>query len=76
MKILLQHLRTKLYLRSIGSWTAKCEEAHDFQHSQRLIDFVRDNRLEGVQIAVKFDEAEFDEVFPVPPIASLPTLAA
>ena len=76
MKILLQHLRTKLYLRSAGSWTDKFEEAHDFQHSQRLIEFVRDNRLEGVQIAVKFDKAEFDEVFPVPPPASLPALSA
>lgn len=76
MKILLQHTRTKLYLRSIGSWTGRCEEAHDFQHSQRLIDFVRDHQLTDVQIAVKFHEAEFDEVFPLPPAATSPTVAA
>jgi len=67
MKILLQHVRTQLYLRSIGNWTANPEEAHDFQHSQRLVEFVHNHRLSGVQIAVKFLEAQFDEVFPVPP---------
>ena len=71
MKILLQHVRTKLYLRSLGSWTANPEEAHDFQHSHRLIDFVQNNQLESVQIAVKFLESQFDEVFPIPPSLKL-----
>jgi len=67
MKILLQHMRTNLYLRSLGSWTDNAEEAHDFKHSQRLLDFVYNNGLEGVQIAVKFLEGQFDEIFPIPP---------
>ena len=66
MKILLQHMRTNLYLRSLGSWTDNPEEAHDFKHSQRLLDFVYNNGLEGVQIAVKFLEGQFDENFPIP----------
>jgi len=66
MRILLQHTRTHLYLRSIGSWTANAEEAHDFQHSDRLVNFVHNHGLQGVQIAVKFQEGQFDEVFPVP----------
>ncbi|TAL05252.1 MAG: hypothetical protein EPO07_03810 [Verrucomicrobia bacterium] len=70
MKILLQHLRTRLFLRNAGTWTDKVEEAHDFQHSQRVIDFVRQQQLEGVQIMVKFAEPQFDEVFPIPPVTS------
>ena len=66
MKILLQHVRTQLYLRSLGNWTANHLEAHDFQHSQRAFDFAREHGLGGVQLAVKFVEPEFDEVFPVP----------
>jgi hypothetical protein len=66
MKILLQHARTQLYLRSLGNWTANSFEALDFQHSQRAIDFAREHALTGVQIAVKFVDSQFDEVFPLP----------
>ena len=69
MKILLQHMRTNLYMRSLGSWTDNPDEAHDFKHSKRLLDFVYNNGLEGVQIAVKFFEGQFDEIFPIPPAA-------
>ena len=72
MKILLQHMRTQLYLRSLGNWTVNHHEAHDFQHSQRAIDFVRENNLSGVQIAVKFIDSQFDEVFPIPPAMVAP----
>ena len=72
MKILLQHIRTQLYLRSLGNWTANPLEAHDFQHSQRAIDYAREHALNGVQIAVKFIDSQFDEVFPLPE----PTTAA
>jgi aryl-alcohol dehydrogenase-like predicted oxidoreductase len=66
MKILLQHVRTQLFVRSLGNWTANPLEAYDFQHSQRAIDFARDHGLTAVQIAVKFVDAQFDEVFPLP----------
>lgn len=69
MKILLQHVRTQLYVRSLGNWTASPLEAYDFQHSQRAIDFARDHGLTAVQIAVKFVDAQFDEVFPLPAAA-------
>jgi hypothetical protein len=75
MKILLQHVRTQLYLRSLGNWTANHLEAHDFQHSQRAFDFAREHGLYGVQLAVKFVEPEFDEVFPIPqPAGSTPQI--
>ena len=66
MKILLQHTRTQLYFRGLGDWTANPFEAFDFQHSQKAIDFAREHRIPGVQIAVKFIDSQFDEIFPLP----------
>lgn len=68
MKILLQHVRTQLYFRGLGDWTANPFEAHDFQHSQKAIDLVHEQRMIGVQIAVKFIDSQFDETFPLPPM--------
>jgi len=66
MKILLQHARTGLYFRGLGDWTASTQDALDFQHSQRAIDFAHQHGLGGVQIAVRFIDSEFDEIFPLP----------
>ncbi len=68
MRILLQHVRTQLYLQNPGNWTANPFEALDFQHSQMAIDFARDHNIEGVQIAVTFVDRQFDEVVPMPPL--------
>ena len=70
MKILLQHARTRLYFRGLGDWTASPHEAFDFQHSQRATDFAHKNGLSGVQIAVKFFDCQFDEVFPLPALVT------
>ncbi len=72
MRILLQHTRTQLYFRGLGDWTANPYEAFDFQHSQRAIDLARDQGLSGVQIAVRFNDSEIDEVAPLPPLAPFP----
>ena len=74
MKILLQHARTRLYFRGLGDWTANPHEAFDFQHSGRAADFARQNGLNGVQIAVKFFDCQFDEVFPLPAMAASASL--
>ena len=66
MKILLQHVRTQLYLRSLGNWTPNPGEACDFRHSQTAIDFARDHALPGVQIVIKLNSCEDDAVFPLP----------
>ena len=66
MKILLQHARTQLYLRSLGNWTANPFEAYDFQHSQRAIDFAREHSITGVEIAVKFANSDLEETFAIP----------
>jgi hypothetical protein len=69
MRILLQHARTGLYLRSLGNWSSSPYEALDFQHSQRAIDFARSNQLTGVQIAVRFLDSDYDEIAAMPPMA-------
>ena len=69
MRILLQHVRTQLYFKGLGNWTANPYDAFDFQHSQKAIDFARDHSLAGVQIAVRFSDCDFDEVAPLPPLS-------
>ena len=66
MKILLQHARTQLYLRSLGNWTADSRQAHDFLYSQRAIDFAHDHSITGVEIALNFADSEYDETFVIP----------
>jgi len=66
MRILLQHIRTQLFLKSLGNWTANPYEAFDFQHSQRAIEFAENNQIQGVQILVKFIDSQFDEAVPLP----------
>jgi len=73
MRILLQHFRTQLYLRSLGSWTAEPLEAFDFRHSRRAIDFARAHALPGVQIVTNLDDREQDQVLPLPAHATVRT---
>jgi hypothetical protein len=70
MRILLQHARTGLYLRGLGDWTPNPNDAFDFQHSQKAIDFACKHGIIGVQIAVRFIDSECDEVVPLPTIAA------
>jgi len=69
MRILLQHARTGLYLRSPRNWSSNPYEATDFQHSQRAIDFARSHQLTGVQIAVSFLDNEYDDLAPLTAVA-------
>jgi len=66
VKILLQQVRTQLFLKSEGSWTANPYEALDFELSQRAIDYASNHQLKGVQIVVKFIDGQFDQVVPLP----------
>jgi hypothetical protein len=73
MRILLQHARTRLYLRGLGDWTANPQDGFDFQHSQKAVDFAHQHALSGVQIAVKFIDSQFDEIFPLAAVAAMAT---
>jgi hypothetical protein len=75
MKILLQHARTQLYFRGLGEWTGDPNQAFDFQHSQQASDFAHDHALNGVIIAVKFIDSQFDATFALLPHVPRPTLA-
>ena len=75
MKILLQHARTGLYLCESGDWTRDPEGAFDFEHTQRVIDHVRQVGISGVHISVRFTDSEYDEVFPIPPGGNRPSMA-
>jgi hypothetical protein len=66
MRILLQHTGTRLYLRSLDTWTPNSYEALDFQHSQSAINFARALSLCRVQIVVKFIDGHCDEIVPLP----------
>lgn len=66
MKILLQQIRTRLFLKNAASWTANPYEALDFESSQRAIDCAATERLTGVQIVVKFIDGQFDQIVPLP----------
>jgi hypothetical protein len=66
MRILLQHARTGLYLQGLGIWTADPDEALNFQHSQKAIDYACKHGIIGVQIAVRAIASECDEVLPLP----------
>jgi hypothetical protein len=65
MKILLQHIRTRLYVCAPGEWAVDVHLATDFQHSKRAVDFVQQHRLSEVQLAVRCIDSEFDEDFPL-----------
>lgn len=67
MKILLQHTRTLLFLRTRETWTRSDFEARDFQHSQKAIEFAHGNNLQDVQIAIVLGGGDENVVAPVPP---------
>ena len=67
MKVLLQDLKTRLYLQGVGGWTADTNGALDFQNSSRAIEFWQDNDLLNVQIVLKYAENKSDVVLDVLP---------
>ena len=66
MRILLQSPKTKLFVCHKEKWTPSAHLAHDFQHSQRALDFVRRQNLKDVQLVVKFEDPQWDEIVPLP----------
>jgi len=67
MRILLQQKDTGLYFKDVDSWTRASLEAMDFVSSTAAIDFCTVNKLDEVQVVLKFDEQKYDIVLPVMP---------
>ena len=65
MRILVQQKETGLYFKDVGSWTRKSSEAMEFVSSTAAIDFCAINKLNGIQLVLKFDEQKCDIVLPV-----------
>ena len=66
MKILLQHRRTLQYVQNVDAWTRHDNEARNFAHSQKAIDFAHEHDLTDVYVTVKFHGENEAESFPVP----------
>jgi hypothetical protein len=65
MRILLQQKESGLYFQDIGAWTPDSNLAMDFLSSTSAIDFCVSNKINGVQLVLKFDEQRYDIVLPV-----------
>ena len=66
MKILLQSSRTLKWFRRMDVWTDNVQEAFDFQHSQRALDFIRKHHVSFVQLVVSFPEPNSDVTVRLP----------
>jgi hypothetical protein len=67
MRILLQHKGTGLYLRDGDAWSGNSAEAMDFVSSTAALDFCAANRMDQVQLVLRFEEEKHDIVLPVVP---------
>ncbi len=77
MRIVLQHVLTKLYFCLGDKWTANPHTAFDFRHSRRAIEYVREQGMKDVQLVVKFEDRQWDEVVPLAMlVATLTPVAA
>jgi hypothetical protein len=65
MRILLQQKESGLYFKDVGAWVRSSPEAMDFVSSTAAVDFCVLNKLNGVQLVLKFDEQQYDIVMPV-----------
>ena len=65
MKILLRDVGTGQFLSGARSWTDDLEKAYDWRHSRRLLDYVNERGLVGVEIAVKFPGCDSVELYPL-----------
>jgi len=65
MRILLQHKQTGEYFSDIDSWVKSSSDAMDFISSTAAIEFCVTNKLNEVQLVLKFDEQKYDIVMPL-----------
>ena len=70
MKILLQNTQSKLYFCLLDLWTANPQVAYNFRRSQQALEFVRNQNLRDVQLVVKFEDPQWDEIIPMPMVVA------
>ena len=64
MQILLQQRETGLYFKDIDAWTSDPSEAMDFVSSTTALEFCALNKLDAVQVVLKFEEERCEIVLP------------
>jgi len=69
MRILLQRKESGLYFKDVDSWTGDTVEAMDFVSSSTALEFCATNKLDMVQVVLKFEDERYEIVLPdvVPP---------
>jgi len=71
MRIVVQKTTNGLYFSDIDSWSRSSAEAMDFVCSSAAIEFCMANKLEDMQIVLKFEEQNYDIVLAVDAIGDL-----
>jgi hypothetical protein len=60
MKILLRNTQTGLFYVGPDRWTNNDPEALNFEQTDLALDAVRDAKLKGIEVLVKFDNPSFE----------------
>jgi hypothetical protein len=64
MRIVLQQREGNLYFKDIGAWTPDPSEAMDFVSSSAVVEFCELNKIDGVQVVLKFEDEKYEIVLP------------
>ncbi len=80
MRILLQRKDSGLYFKDVDSWTGDTAEAMDFVSSSTALEYCAVNKLDAVQVVLKFEDEKYEivlpDVVPLPAAAARPRLTA
>jgi hypothetical protein len=60
MKILLRNTQTGLFYVAPNQWTRNGPEAFDFGKTDRALDTVRNAKLKGIEVLMKFEDPSFE----------------
>ena len=64
MRIFLQQTVTGLYLKDVDMWTSDRSEAMEFVSSTKALEFCERNKLDAVQVVLRFEEEHYEIVLP------------
>jgi hypothetical protein len=64
MRIFLQQRETNLYLKDVDIWTSDRSEAMEFVSSTTALEFCQINKLDAVQVVLRFEEERYEIVLP------------
>ena len=64
MRIFLQQRETGLYLKDVDIWTSDRSEAMEFVSSTTALEFCQINKLDAVQVVLRFEQVRYEIVLP------------